>query len=158
MEGAAPRIVNDSRAACGLHKGPGMRRPRWTLLHASVFSAAIIACSDDPADGPNPKETPAQKIDRQTDRGAVDVDDDARREDRSVRSDAPREPGADARDTPRERLDKAGNEIDESFDRAGEKIENAANKTADGIDRAAKKTSDKLRTDDDAPREPGSER
>lgn len=134
-----------------------MRRPRWTLLHATIFSAVVIACSDDPDEGPNPRETPAERIDRQTDRGAVDVDDD-RREDRAVRNDGPREPGADARDTPRERMDKAGDKVDDAFDRAGEKIENAANKTADGIDRAAKKTSDELRSDKDAPREPGSDR
>ena len=132
-----------------------MRRPRWTLLHASIFSAVVIACSDDPADAPNPRETPAQKIDRETDRGAVDAD--------VRRSDAPREPGADARDTPREKLDKAGDDIDQAFDRAGEKIENAADKTADGIERAgekidgaAKKTGDELRND--GPREPGGDR
>jgi hypothetical protein len=109
-----------------------------------LCSAVLIACSDEP------KEGPSQKVDRATDR-TLDVE--PRRVDADVDRDAPREPGANAR----ERVDAAGERIEGAADRAGEKIEGAADRAGEKIERAADKAGDKLDVDRDAdaPRAPG---
>jgi hypothetical protein len=128
-----------------------MRRPHWTLAHATIVSAFFIACSDDPQ-----PQRPADRVEKAGDRAEQEIEDAARKRQTDADADrrAPREPGANAPGHAERELGEAGRKIDAASDRAEKKIDAAGDKAADSIekagetiDAAAKKTSEKLRED-----------
>lgn len=126
-----------------------MRRPRWILPRICALSIFGIAC---PSDEAAPPTTPAQKIDRATDKVEKSVDDAAYEAERKAA--ALKQQTADGVDATRSDLERAGQRAEEKLDAAAAKTADGLEKAGDKLDAASERAADGLRKRDETPPPP----
>lgn len=126
-----------------------MRRPRWILPRICALSVFGIAC---PKNDTAPEPTPAQKVDRATDRVEKTVDDAAYQAERKAAELKAR--SAAGVESTRTDLQQAGERAEKKLDAAATKTADGLEKAGDEIDAAAQRAADGLRKRDETPPPP----